>query len=78
MEMTEADRRRREFVRANHPDRGGDPDVFISGLRSFDAEREPGLPLPPVVVVRRRLWLVRLVSAVIARLHPETRAPRVR
>lgn len=78
MGMTEADRRRREFIRANHPDRGGDPDVFIAGLRSLDAEWEPGLsPLPPVVVVRRRVWLVRLASAVTTRLHPETRPPRV-
>ncbi|MGI8647666.1 MAG: hypothetical protein DLM55_04260 [Acidimicrobiales bacterium] len=25
----------REFVRAHHPDRGGDPEVFIAGLARF-------------------------------------------
>jgi hypothetical protein len=27
----------RAFVRENHPDRGGDPEVFISGLARFGA-----------------------------------------
>jgi hypothetical protein len=78
--MKEADRRRREFIWAHHPDRGGDPDVFVSGLRLFDAERGPGgaQPLPAVVVVRHRAWLIRLARAVITRLHPETKPPRVR
>ena len=30
---TEAGRRRREFIRAHHPDRGGDADTFMAGLR---------------------------------------------
>ena len=47
--------RRREFIRAHHPDRGGDPDVFVSGLRSIDAEQErDSQPLPSVVVVPHR------------------------
>jgi hypothetical protein len=75
--MPEADRRRREFIRAHHPDRGGDPAAFVSGLRSFDAERGPD-QLPPVVVVRRRAWLLRLVSALATRLHSESKPPRVR
>lgn len=27
----------REFVRAHHPDRGGDPDVFVAGLARLRA-----------------------------------------
>jgi hypothetical protein len=40
----EAARRRREFIRDHHPDRGGDADSFIAGLRGFDAGRAPGDP----------------------------------
>ena len=77
--VDDAELRRREFIRAHHPDRGGDPDVFVSGLRSIDAEQErDSQPLPPVVVVPHRAWLVRLVSAVITRLRPESNPPRVR
>jgi len=74
--VEEAERRRREFIRAHHPDRGGDPDAFVFGLRSLDTD--PPEPLPRVVVVRRRAWLARLVSTVITRLRPDSRAPRVR
>lgn len=78
--VDEAKLRRREFVRAHHPDRGGDPDVFVSGLRSFDAqqERDRPQPLPPVIVVPHRAWLVRLASAVLSLLRPESKSPRVR
>jgi hypothetical protein len=33
----------RKFVRAHHPDRGGDPDVFLAGLAQFRAvaDRSP-------------------------------------
>ena len=74
--MEEAERRRREFIRAHHPDRGGDLDAFVSGLRSFAADRPE--PLPRVVVVRHRAWLARFASTVITRLRPESRASRVR
>lgn len=30
------DSARRAFIRANHPDVGGDPDAFIAGLAAFD------------------------------------------
>ena len=77
---SEAARRRREFIRAHHPDRGGDPDVFMAGLRRFDAAPEqPGPePLPRVVVVIRRAWLIRLITALAQWVNPEERAPRVR
>jgi hypothetical protein len=75
-----AGRRRREFIRAHHPDRGGDPEVFMAGLRRFDTTPEPpGLePLPRVIVIVRRGWLIRLITALAQRVHPEERVPRVR
>ncbi|MGI9009426.1 MAG: hypothetical protein ACR2FU_25090 [Streptosporangiaceae bacterium] len=72
--MSEAGRRR-EFIRAHHPDLGGDPDAFITGLRSFSTE--PG-PLPKVIVVRRRSWLARLARAAAQRALRRRPAPRVR
>lgn len=36
----------RAFVRDNHPDRGGDPDVFVAGLARFRAGTPD--PIPPV------------------------------
>lgn len=33
-------RRRRDFIRAHHPDRGGDTDFFTAGLRAFDTGPE--------------------------------------
>jgi hypothetical protein len=56
----------RAFVREHHPDRGGDPEVFVAGLARFrgspdpagddphrdaPAEVVPVLPLPTRVVV---------------------------
>jgi hypothetical protein len=78
--MDEPDRRRREFVRTHHPDRGGDPDVFIAGLRRLKAESEQlGLEsLPRVVVVAHRPWFIRLTTALARRVHPGERIPRVR
>lgn len=71
--------RRRAFIREHHPDRGGDPGGFIAGLRALDSEREQGNgPLPEVVVVRRRPWLVRKAAAVVRRLRYGPRPSRVR
>jgi hypothetical protein len=36
----------RAFVRDNHPDRGGDPAVFVAGLARFRAGPEHGSPAP--------------------------------
>ncbi|WP_433334034.1 hypothetical protein [Spirillospora sp. CA-294931] len=41
----------RAWVRAHHPDAGGDPEEFAAGLERMRAPR-PGAA--PVVVVRRR------------------------
>src|SRR5487761_1809001 len=71
--------RRRAFIRKHHPDRGGDPGAFIAGLRALDAEREQDSgPLPKVVVVRRRPWLVRKATAVVRRLRYGPSPSRVR
>ena len=72
--------RRREFIRSHHPDSGGDPLIFISGLDRFDGEPggRSGLHRPRVVVVPHRGWAVRLMAALIRRLRGSRRAPRVR
>ena len=45
--MNEQDRAAfRAFVRDNHPDRGGDPDVFVAGLARFRGESERASPFP--------------------------------
>lgn len=77
--MEKPDRRRREFICAHHPDRGGDPDVFMAGLRRFEAESEQLRvePLPRIVVVAHRAWLKRLTAALAKRARPGERVPRV-
>jgi len=76
--VNETERRRRQFIRAHHPDRGGDPDEFMAGLRAFGAgQAPPDLP-PGVVVVRHRRWLTRLVIAVARSLHHGKKPARVR
>ena len=74
----EHQRRRREFIRAQHPDRGGDADVFAAGLRAFDGAPPEAGPLPPVLVIRRRRWLARLGLAAVRRLRRDSRPRRVR
>jgi|GEM_PF-5646280 len=44
---------RRDFIRAHHPDRGGDAAVFIAGLAAFDAAPAPRRR---VVVVPYTAW----------------------
>ena len=34
----------RAFIRANHPDAGGDPDLFIAGLNRFRAAQKGSAP----------------------------------
>jgi hypothetical protein len=74
----EAGRRRREFIRAHHPDRGGDTESFVAGLRGFDAGPAPADPPPRVVIVKHQSWLTRLVTAAIRRLRHEQKPTRVR
>ena len=71
-----------DFVRANHPDVGGDPEVFRRGLEAFRRRQETGTtsgsrPVAPVQIHRRRggpgVFLDRLAAARRRRRRP----PRV-
>ena len=71
--------RRRDFIRAHHPDRGGDTDLFVSGLRALDAGLGPGYgALPAVTVIKRHPWPVRKVIAAARRLRYGPKPARVR
>ncbi len=62
----------RAFVRENHPDRGGDPEVFVAGLARF-REPEPPVDDPrfdaPVEVVQPLPFPVRVGVALIRTWH---------
>ncbi|SDN79447.1 hypothetical protein SAMN05660199_00697 [Klenkia soli] len=45
----------RAFVRAHHPDVGGDPVAFAAGLAALRAGRTPASAPPVTVVATRRL-----------------------
>lgn len=72
--------RRRAFVLAHHPDRGGDPIAFVQGLADLAAQQSTA-PTPgrriPVVVVAHRSWPKRVAEAAL-RLRRPTVEPRVR
>jgi len=71
-------RRRRDFIRAHHPDRGGDPGQFIAGLARLEREPESSEPesSPVRVVIRVDLtWRMRLTGA-RRRLLRHDRTPR--
>jgi hypothetical protein len=76
--MKETERRRRQFIRAHHPDRGGDLGTFIAGMRVFDTQRALSEPPPSVVAVRRPNWPARMVIAAARRLRHGRKPPRVR
>ena len=70
-------RARREFVRGHHPDRGGDPAVFVAGLAALDHPRvRPARAR--VVVIPDRPWLVTLLTAVARQAGWRAPPPRVR
>ena len=77
---TDVGRRRREFIRAHHPDRGGDTESFIAGLRGFDDRPEPTGPdpLPRVTIIPHQPWPTRLVTAAVQRLRHGKPPARVR
>jgi hypothetical protein len=71
--------RRLAFIREHHPDRGGDPSAFIAGLRALESELEQASgPVPGVIVVRRKPWLVRKATAAVRRLRDGPSPSRVR
>jgi hypothetical protein len=76
--VSDIERRRRQFVREHHPDRGGDPEEFIVGLRAFDTEQASWAPAARVVVIKREKWSARLVIAARQHLHRGRKSPRVR
>ena len=76
--MKETERRRRQFIRAYHPDRGGDLDTFIAGMRVFDTQQALSESPPSVVVVRRLNWPARMAIAAVRRLRHGRKPPRVR
>jgi len=72
---------RRAFVRAHHPDVGGDPDVFREGLARLAALSggvRPGSHSARVIVVRTPRGLGRLVAPMLRRWRARNAPPRVR
>ncbi|GAA0895370.1 hypothetical protein [Pseudonocardia zijingensis] len=63
----------RAFVRENHPDRGGDPEVFAAGIERFRRASEEPDEDPrydaPVEVVRPLPFPVRVGVALIRTWH---------
>jgi hypothetical protein len=82
-ERSAGQRARREFIRTHHPDRGGDPAVFVAGLARLDGAavpaRRPGPGHPAqVIVLPDRSWLVIAVAALARRAGWPGPPPRVR
>ena len=70
-------RARREFIRAHHPDTGGDPAAFMTGLAAL-GQLPAGAPPARVVVVADTPWAVSLLTALMRRIGPRRPPPRVR
>jgi hypothetical protein len=68
---------RREFIRAHHPDRGGDPVAFTAGLAELDQFAAGSRPARVVVVADTPL-LVSLLAALMHRAGWRRPPPRVR
>jgi hypothetical protein len=73
-------RARRDFIRAHHPDAGGNHDDFITGLADLDAgpRPSPAARPTPVTVVSRSAWPVSLTTIVLRRIRRRYQEPRVR
>ena len=68
---------RREFIRAHHPDRGGDPAAFAAGLAGLDQFAAGWRPARVVVVADTPL-LVSVLTALMHRVGWRRPPPRVR
>lgn len=88
MDAAEHRAARRAFIRANHPDAGGDPSRFAAGLRDWDDARatppDGRFASPAIVhVFTRRAWPLRLLGVVTTvvtsrvRGHGDPRSARV-
>ncbi len=67
---------RRAFIRSHHPDRGGDPTLFATGLRAWDDVLNE--PRPRVVAVPAQPWPRALLTALARPIRRSHRLPRVR
>ena len=70
-------RARREFIRAHHPDRGGDPAAFAAGLADLD-QLLAGGQAARIVVVADTPSLVSLLTVLMHRIGWRRPPPRVR
>ena len=70
-------RARREFIRAHHPDNGGDPVAFVTGLAALD-QFPLGTPRARVVVVADTPLLARLLTTLMHRIGWRRPPPRVK
>ena len=70
-------RARREFIRAHHPDRGGDSATFAAGLAELDQFAAGWRPARVVVAADTPL-LVSLLTALMHRAGWRRPPPRVR
>ena len=81
VERAAARRAFRAFVRAQHPDRGGDPAVFAAGVTAYRRSQQPpgraGPAVGHVVFYRRRRGLAVLVGYWLDRRARRRRPPRV-
>jgi hypothetical protein len=69
---------RRRFIRVYHPDRGGDTESFVAGLRRFDeqAPKAAALPNHEPVTVECSPWPVSLVTLALRKLVAQRRRVR--
>lgn len=68
---------RREFIRASHPDRGGDPAAFAAGLAERDLTQIPGSSARVVLAADEPL-LLGLLRRAACRISRRRRPPRVK
>ncbi len=67
----------RAFVRAHHPDVGGDPEVFVAGLAALRAGGTTGA-VPVTVVATRRAAPARLLRRLRRARRAAQRSRRLR
>ena len=68
----------RAFVRENHPDRGGDPEVFAAGLERFRRAQQDDARYDAPVEVRTPLPFAVRVGVALIRTWHRRRNHRVR
>ncbi len=68
---------RREFIRARHPDLGGDPDAFTAGLAELDLKKV-AVPSARVVLDTDRPLLPGLLKRVARRISRRRPPARVK